>query len=684
MALMFEKLCRYIIASMDNGTDPKVLHLPLIAGKFTDNLLSLFLVHILSVPAIIQHLSSIAPECLAVLQTHEVFKKSLNMLCLEQNTKIVFNSLEGNYALCLLANLIQLGNIDSEALTANVSSFNRVVGSLLSKCQSYVAQKKSNNTHWHPVFGWFSQTTDHRLHEAMPFVVKQLQLLWNPRTVKLLFNDILKHSSRASNGSPEKMAAMSSHSKDSSSGPKNIILRKLQRSSSKSSSSSQKGWSITAPEVKTTCGVCELYQTSLMTLTQLRMDILTGLSYQDVLLSNLWKFIWELGPHGPLKLYTELLLSNETQPVFSVLILFCDCASHLITVLDDLELYEQQRPFQVEDLVCMSKFLNAFIYRMIWDHNSKSKHGGLLNSTHNLLMLLYDRDCRRSFTSENHWLIKELKPSVFNSELEKAKKRAQVVLQKIPHVVPHRDRVILFRKQVANENAALSITESVSASPASTLITVHRARLLEDGYRQLALLPAQALKGVIRVRFVNEQGLDEAGIDQDGVFKEFLEETIKTVFNPSLNLFRMTCGEQRLYPSPTSYIQDNHLQLFEFVGRMLGKAVYEGIVVEVPFASFFLSQVLGQQHSALYSPIDELPSLDPELYKSLTFIKDTGDTLGSVLRGFFTIRKKDPVGRLPTSSTCFNLLKLPNYQKKSTLREKLRYSITSNTGFELS
>jgi ubiquitin-protein ligase E3 B len=34
-------------------------------------------------------------------------------------------------------------------------------------------------------------------------------------------------------------------------------------------------------------------------------------------------------------------------------------------------------------------------------------------------------------------------------------------------------------------------------------------------------------------------------------------------------------SEERLYPSPTSYMQDNHLQLFEFVGRMLGKAVYE-------------------------------------------------------------------------------------------------------------
>ena len=47
------------------------------------------------------------------------------------------------------------------------------------------------------------------------------------------------------------------------------------------------------------------------------------------------------------------------------------------------------------------------------------------------------------------------------------------------------------------------------------------------------------MKGLIRVKFVNEQGLDEAGIDQDGVFKEFLEETIARVFDPSLNFFRV-------------------------------------------------------------------------------------------------------------------------------------------------
>jgi len=69
---------------------------------------------------------------------------------------------------------------------------------------------------------------------------------------------------------------------------------------------------------------------------------------------------------------------------------------------------------------------------------------------------------------------------------------------------------------------------------------------------------------------------------------------------------------------------------------------------------------------------------------SVCFMQDTGDTVGSVLKGFFNIHKTAPVSRLPTSSTCFNLLKLPNYQRKSTLREKLRYAINSNTGFELS
>jgi ubiquitin-protein ligase E3 B len=42
------------------------------------------------------------------------------------------------------------------------------------------------------------------------------------------------------------------------------------------------------------------------------------------------------------------------------------------------------------------------------------------------------------------------------------------------------------------------------------------------------------------------------------------------------------------------------------------------------------------------------------------------------------------VERLPSASTCFNTLKLPNYRLAATLREKLLQAISSGSGFDLS
>ena len=64
---------------------------------------------------------------------------------------------------------------------------------------------------------------------------------------------------------------------------------------------------------------------------------------------------------------------------------------------------------------------------------------------------------------------------------------------------------------------------------------------------------------------MNEQGLDEAGIDQDGVFKEFLEETIAKVFDPSLNLFKVINSfSKQLLPRKfnNSVIAANILDIF--------------------------------------------------------------------------------------------------------------------------
>lgn len=50
----------------------------------------------------------------------------------------------------------------------------------------------------------------------------------------------------------------------------------------------------------------------------------------------------------------------------------------------------------------------------------------------------------------------------------------------------------------------------------------------------------------------------------------------------------------------------------------------------------------------------------------------------------FTIQDAVDTDRLPSSSTCMNLLKLPPFQSAAVLREKIIYAINSETGFELS
>lgn len=52
-------------------------------------------------------------------------------------------------------------------------------------------------------------------------------------------------------------------------------------------------------------------------------------------------------------------------------------------------------------------------------------------------------------------------------------------------------------------------------------------------------------------------------------------DLIGNLFDPSLNLFRKT-SQAHVYPSPmTNVSETNHLELIEFSGKMLAKAVYE-------------------------------------------------------------------------------------------------------------
>jgi hypothetical protein len=182
------------------------------------------------------------------------------------------------------------------------------------------------------------------------------------------------------------------------------------------------------------------------------------------------------------------------------------------------------------------------------------------------------------------------------------------MLKSIPFIFPFESRVNCFQHLIDEDSNKISMLWTAP-------ITVRRQYILEDGFSRLSGLSAAQLKQNIRIQFQNSHGQVEEGIGA-GVFKEFLTEITKVAFSPAIALFKQTV-DNYIYPNPSSGIaHQNHLQLFEFLGKILGKAMYEQILVDVPFAKFFLAKLLGKSNY-LY----DLPSLDPELYKNLMLLK---------------------------------------------------------------
>ncbi|KAM9500601.1 ubiquitin-protein ligase E3C isoform 2-T2 [Clarias gariepinus] len=268
----------------------------------------------------------------------------------------------------------------------------------------------------------------------------------------------------------------------------------------------------------------------------------------------------------------------------------------------------------------------------------------------NLVKMLKARDIRRPFCPEGHWLSDEVNiradtvtqlyvPSARHDwrtrlmsrilplqstldvpleapPLSVSEERHLAILTELPFVVPFEERVKVFQRLI---DADKQDVQGRRPFLHNINVTIRRNYIYEDAYDKLSPENEPDLKKRIRVHLLNAHGLDEAGIDGGGIFREFLSELLKTAFNPNQGFFRTT-NEGLLFPSPTAkmLIGDNFTRHYYFLGRILGKALYENMLVELPFASFFLSKLLGTSADV---DIHHLSSLDPEMYRNLLFLK---------------------------------------------------------------
>uniref|UniRef100_A0A7N6BU23 Ubiquitin-protein ligase E3C n=1 Tax=Anabas testudineus TaxID=64144 RepID=A0A7N6BU23_ANATE len=268
----------------------------------------------------------------------------------------------------------------------------------------------------------------------------------------------------------------------------------------------------------------------------------------------------------------------------------------------------------------------------------------------NLVKMVKARDIRRPFCPAGHWLSEEVNiradkvtqlyvPSARHvwrtrrmgrigplqstldvgtepPQLSVSEERHLAILTELPFVVPFEERVKIFQRLIYVDKRDV---QGDGPFPDGINVTIRRNYIYEDAYDKLSPENETDLKKRIRVHLLNAHGLDEAGIDGGGIFREFLNELLKSGFNPNQGFFKTT-NEGLLYPSPTAemLVGDSFTRHYYFLGRILGKALYENMLVELPFASFFLSKLLGTSADV---DIHHLASLDPEMYRNLLFLK---------------------------------------------------------------
>ncbi|KAJ7647304.1 hypothetical protein FB45DRAFT_975025 [Roridomyces roridus] len=149
-------------------------------------------------------------------------------------------------------------------------------------------------------------------------------------------------------------------------------------------------------------------------------------------------------------------------------------------------------------------------------------------------------------------------------------------------------------------------------------LNVRRARVFEDSFQHLQRKTGDQIKhGKLSVRFY-----DEEGVDAGGVTREWFQILARQMFDPNNALFQPCAADRLTYqPNKNSWVNPEHLSFFKFVGRVIGKAIYDGRLLDAYFARSLYRQLLGK-------PVDykDVEWVDPEYYNSLCWILENDPT----------------------------------------------------------
>lgn len=162
-------------------------------------------------------------------------------------------------------------------------------------------------------------------------------------------------------------------------------------------------------------------------------------------------------------------------------------------------------------------------------------------------------------------------------------------------------------------------------------LSVRRDQVFLDSFKSLHFQSGDEIKyGKLSIRFQGEEG-----VDAGGVTREWFQVMSRQMFNADYALFIPVASDRTTFhPNKSSHINPEHLMFFKFIGRVIGKALYEGRALDCHFSRAVYKRILGKPVS-----IKDMETLDLDYYKSLLWMLE--NDIADIITETFSIETEE-------------------------------------------
>lgn len=300
-----------------------------------------------------------------------------------------------------------------------------------------------------------------------------------------------------------------------------------------------------------------------------------------------------------------------------------------LPVTPDSEIFKSERlGFTPQMFENVAEELRDMCFEYLWSGTTTHTRAPFNSTFLNFLRQIYIRDARRKLFSDGFWLMEHHMatnwdkvaeeqwwiPS-YDEEYEHSTSAPVRILQKAPFFVQFSNRVGLLYRLIDRDRQQTSLS---SLWGPRVHHDINRETLVDDAETVFAELGPR-IKDDLAVRLVSN-GVPEAGIDGGGLTKEVLTAIAAEAFTPQSPYWCET-PSHTLIPNPiwSERPWPNGIEAarakYRFLGQVVGKCLYENLLIDVEFSYVFLMKWAGA--SATRASFDDLYLLDLDLYNSL-------------------------------------------------------------------